>query len=108
MSSSVDPAADRDTFVKMKPALRPAALAALALTALTGCALPFGPQEFRVSATPLAQDMPVDAPVAFVETRLRRGNGVVYNRFGGEVPRGAPIEPVEERELGEVTTPNAG
>lgn len=103
----MDPAADRDTFENMRPALRPVALAALALMALTGCAA-FGPQEFRVSATPLAQDMPVDAPIAFVETQLRRGNGVVYNRLGGEVPRGAPVEPVEERELGEVTTPNAG
>ncbi|MEL6568264.1 MAG: hypothetical protein AAFQ22_07585 [Pseudomonadota bacterium] len=56
----------------------------------------------------MADTAPMDAPVAFVETRLRRGNGVVYNRLGGEIPRGAPIEPIEERELGEVTTPAAG
>ena len=108
MSSWVDPAADRDTFATMKTALRSAALAALALTALTGCALPFGTQEFRVSATPLAEDAPVDAPVEYVQTRLRRGDSVVYNSLGGEIPRAAPVEPVEERDLGEVTTPNAG
>ncbi|MEM1151418.1 MAG: hypothetical protein AAGI03_12805 [Pseudomonadota bacterium] len=67
-----------------------------------------GPEAFSVAAAPMVESGPVDAPVAFVETRLRRGNGVVYNRLGGEVPRGAPIEPVEERDLGEVTTPNAG
>ncbi|MEM9739706.1 MAG: hypothetical protein AAF829_07535 [Pseudomonadota bacterium] len=66
------------------------------------------PDAFHVSAVPILEATPVDAPVEFVELRLRRGNSVVYNRFGGEVPRGAPVEPVEQRELGEVTTSGAG
>lgn len=92
----------------MTSALRSFCLAVGACCLVGGCALPFGPEEFRISAAPMADTAPMDAPVAFVETRLRRGNGVVYNRLGGEIPRGAPIEPIEERELGEVTTPAAG
>ncbi|MEO0786859.1 MAG: hypothetical protein AAFY10_14280 [Pseudomonadota bacterium] len=91
---------------KLRVALFVSATAAM----VSGCALfPSEPQETTVNVVAAASETaPVDAPVAFVETRLRRGNGVVFNRLGGEVPRGAPVEPVEERPLGEVDPATAG
>jgi len=76
---------------------------------LGGCTLlPGEAGGIRVTTAPEAGLAPVDAPVAFVETRLRRGNGVIYNRLGGEIPRGAPVVPVEERELGEIARDTVG
>jgi len=76
---------------------------------LGGCTLlPGEAGGIRVTTAPEAGLAPVDAPVAFVETRLRRDNGVIYNRLGGEIPRGAPVVPVEERELGEIARDTVG
>ncbi|MEM1105366.1 MAG: hypothetical protein AAGH87_03175 [Pseudomonadota bacterium] len=81
----------------------------LASAGLAACAgIQTGADTVQVTALPASAAAPVDAPVAYDETRLRRTGGAVYNRFGGEIPLGVPVQPIEERDLEDVTAERAG
>ena len=71
----------------------------LAAAGLAGaCA---GPTETRVTSKPShGHDIPLDAPVEFVDTR---GDALRLNRFGGEIPNAAPSRPVDEAGIDEPT-----
>lgn len=59
-----------------------------------------GQTETRVMSEPsYGHDIPLDAPVEFVETRR---NGPRLNRLGGEIPNPSPSRPVEEAGIDEL------
>ncbi|NBC21266.1 MAG: hypothetical protein GVY06_09550 [Alphaproteobacteria bacterium] len=74
----------------------PAVIALAALAA--SCA---APAQTRITSAPSqGHDVPLDAPVAFVDMRRDTPR---LNRFGGEIPHASPSRPVDEAGINDPT-----